>query len=298
MSNQNYKLVKRVLIIIMVANFLVALAKIVIGYIVKSASVSADGFHSISDGASNIIGLIGISFAIKPEDDDHPYGHEKYETIASMFIATLLVFISYNIIVNAVKKFITPTTLTISYESLIILIVTLIINIFVATYENKAGKKYNSQFLVADSIHTKSDIFVTIGVLITLVLIKLGAPPIIDPIVSFVVALFIIHAAYEIFVDNFSVLTDKVIFSEKEVVEILKEFKVVKNVHKIRSRGYHHHVFLDMHIRIDKDLSIDEAHKLVHKIEDTFKERMGKAVDVVIHVEPYLGNDDEVEYLS
>lgn len=298
MANPNYKLIKRVLIIIMVANFLVALSKIIIGYVVKSASVSADGFHSISDGASNIVGLVGISFAMKPVDEDHPYGHEKYETIASVFIATLLLFISYNIIVNALTRILSPTIMKISFESLIVLLLTLVINIFVATYENKAGKRYNSQFLIADSIHTKSDIFVTIGVLITLILIKFGAPPIIDPIVSFIVALFIIYSAYEIFVDNFSVLTDKVILTEGEVLEILNEFKQINNVHKIRSRGYHHHVFLDMHIRIDQDMSIDEAHKLVHKIEDTFKERMGKMVDVVIHVEPYLGNDGAVEYLE
>ena len=246
----------------------------------------ADGFHSVSDGASNIVGIIGIALASKPKDNEHPYGHKKFETIASMFIGTMLLFISFNVIKSSISKLLNPSSLEVSIESLIIIIITLFINIFVALYENKQGRKLNSQILIADSLHTKSDIFVSIGVLIALISIKLGLPVIVDTIASFVVALFIIYAAYEIFKENIYSLTDKVILDKEVVVDILEEFKDIKNVHNIRSRGYKDHVFLDMHIKVDSNLSVDEAHDLVHKIEDTLAYKLGKKIDVIIHVEP------------
>lgn len=246
----------------------------------------ADGFHSISDSASNIVGIIGIVMASKPKDTDHPYGHKKFETIASMFIGTMLLFISFNVIKSSINKLFNPSTLEVSIESLIIILIALFINIFVAFYENRQGQKLNSQLLIADSLHTKSDIFVSIGVLIALISVKLGLPPVIDTIASFIVALFILHASYEIFRDNLSSLTDKVILDEEVVVDILDEFDDIKNVHNIRSRGYKDYVFLDMHIKVDSNLSVDEAHNLVHKVEDTLSHRLGKKIDVIIHVEP------------
>lgn len=246
----------------------------------------ADGFHSISDSASNIVGIIGIVMASKPKDTDHPYGHKKFETIASMFIGTMLLFISFNVIKSSISKLFNPSTLEVSIESLIIILITLFINIFVAFYENRQGQKLNSQLLIADSLHTKSDIFVSIGVLIALISVKLGLPPVIDTIASFIVALFILHASYEIFRDNLSSLTDKVMLDEEVVFDILDEFDDIKNVHNIRSRGYKDYVFLDMHIKVDSNLSVDEAHNLVHKVEDTLSHRLGKKIDVIIHVEP------------
>lgn len=246
----------------------------------------ADGFHSVSDGASNIVGIIGIVLASKPKDKEHPYGHKKFETIASMFIGTMLLFISFNVIKTSISKLFTPSTLEVSVGSLSIILITLFINIFVAIYENKQGKKLNSQILISDSLHTKSDIFVSIGVLIALVCIKLGIPPIIDTIASFIVALFILHAAYEIFKENMSSLTDKVILDKEIICDILEEFNDIKDVHNIRSRGYKDYIFLDMHIKVDSNLSVDEAHNLVHMVEDVLGNKLGEKIDVIIHVEP------------
>lgn len=296
MINDNYIKIRKILYIILLANFFVAICKIIIGHITKSLSLLADGFHSLSDGASNIVGIISITLASKPEDKEHPYGHKKFETMASLIISAMLLFIVYNVMTNSISKIYHPQNLIISSESLIVLIVTLLINILVASYENSRGKKYNSSFLIADSIHTKSDIFVSIGVLVTLVSVKLGVPPIIDVIVSFIVAGFIIYAAYEIFLEAASVLTDKVILTEEEVKNVVLEFNKVKSVHKIRSRGYIDHIFLDMHILVDSNLNVDEVHKLVHEIEDRFKYKKKIDVDAVIHVEPYC--DEEMKEIK
>ena len=282
----DYKKVKIILLVLLGANIFVAISKILVGLAINSSSVMADGFHSISDGASNVVGIIGIVLASKPEDKEHPYGHKKFETMASMFIGTMLLFISFNVIKASVNKLFNQSNLEVSTGSLIIILITLFINIFVAIYENKQGKKLNSQILISDSLHTKSDIFVSIGVLIALVCIKLGIPPIIDTIASFIVALFILHAAYEIFKENMSSLTDKVILDKEIIYDILEEFNDIKDVHNIRSRGYKDYIFLDMHIKVDSNLSVDEAHRLVHMVEDVLGKKLGEKIDVIIHVEP------------
>lgn len=282
----NYKKVKLILLVLLVANVLVAVSKISVGLVINSSSVMADGFHSISDSASNIVGIIGIVLASKPEDKEHPYGHKKFETIASVFIGTMLLFISFNVIKSSISNLFNPLALEVSIESLIIILITLLINIVVAIYENKQGHKLNSQILIADSLHTRSDIFISIGVLIALISVKLGLPPIIDTIGSFVVSLFILHAAYEIFKDNLSSLTDKVILDKEVIQDILEEFNDIKDVHNIRSRGYKDYIFLDMHIKVDSNLSVDAAHELVHMVEDVLADKLGEKIDVIIHVEP------------
>jgi len=190
MNSNNYKKVKQVLWVILFANFAVALLKIIIGAMIKSSSMTADGFHSLSDGSSNIVGLIGIGLASKPIDKDHPYGHKKFEVLSGLFIAGMLLFIGLKIIFDSFSRFVSPIAPSITIESLVTLILTLLINIMVCTYENRVGKKLNSYILISDSLHTKSDIFVSVGVLVTLTGIKLGLPPIIDPITSYLVNIF------------------------------------------------------------------------------------------------------------
>lgn len=248
----------------------------------------ADGFHSISDSASNIVGIIGITLASKPKDSEHPYGHKKFETISSIIIGLMLLLLGFNVIKSSFYKIFNPSNLEITLQSLIVILITLFINIFVAIYENKQGYKLNSQILIADSLHTKSDIFVSIGVLFALISVKLGFPPLIDTIASFVVAFFILHASYEIIKDNLSSLTDKIMVEEDTIIDILKEFKEIKDIHNIRSRGHDDYIFIDMHIKVDSNLSVDEAHKLVHDIEYTLSNKLDKKIDIIIHVEPLI----------
>ncbi|MGG7214093.1 cation diffusion facilitator family transporter [Clostridium nigeriense] len=268
------------------ANLFVAISKIIVGSVINSSSVTADGLHSISDSASNIVGIIGITLASKPKDTEHPYGHKKFETISSIIIGLMLLLLGVNVIKTSISKLFNPSVLTITIESLIVILITLIINIFVAIYENKQGHKLNSQLLIADSLHTKSDIFVSIGVLIALLTVKLGLSPIIDTFASFIVAFFILHASYEIIKDNMSSLTDKNMVDEGVIINILKEFKAINDVHNIRSRGHHDYIFLDMHIKVDSSLNVDEAHTLVHDIENTLNKKLNKKIDLIIHVEP------------
>jgi len=282
--------IRKVLWIILCANFFVAAVKLMVGALIKSTSLTADGFHSLTDGSSNIVGLIGVRLAAKPVDKDHPYGHRKYETFAGLFIGVMLTIIGGRILYSAMVGFKNPKAPIVSPECLIALVITLIINILVAVIEYKQGRKLKSQVLVSDSLHTRSDIFISLGVIVTLVCIKLGLPAVIDPVASVIVVCFIFAAAWEIFKSCSDVLLDKAIIDDEKVLSVLSEFPEVKGVHKIRSRGTGKDIYVDMHILIEPDMSVENSHELIHKIEKKMQTEIDSNIQVITHIEPYYEN--------
>lgn len=282
-----YKKVRTVLWIILFANYLVAFLKISIGVIMKSNSMTADGIHSLSDGSSNIVGLIGIYFASKPVDNEHPYGHKKHEMIAGMFISIMLLVVGLKVIIEGITRLINPLEPDITLPYILILLLTIVINIMVSVYENKKGHKLNSQILISDSIHTKSDILVSFGVLVTLLCIKFGLPAIIDSIASFVIAGFIFYSAYKIFRDNSSILIDTAIVDTDQISEIANSFESIKDIHKVRSRGTKNDIYIDMHVMTEPDLSVEKSHELVHQLEIKIKEEINENAQIIVHLEPY-----------
>ena len=286
----------KVLYWILVANLIVASVKLVLGYIYGINSLTADGFHSLTDSFSNIVGIIGIKIASKPADENHPYGHQKFETIAGLAIGFVLLGIIVKILSSAVDAFINPVEMEVNIATIISLAATVVINVVVARIEYNAGKKLKSEILISDSVHTKSDIFISVGVLVTLVLTKfLGFPKILDPIVSIIIAIFILRAAIEIFKMTIGTLVDENIVDTEEIVNVLKAAdKRVLNIHKIRSRGRMDHYYIDLHIMVDPNLSVRDAHALNHKLEEALEAKYEKEVDLVCHIEPYEvdHNDD------
>src|SRR5690554_170264 len=285
--------VKRILWLILLANVLVASVKIVLGQVIKSSSMTADGFHSLTDGSANLVGLIAVFIAAKPVDENHPYGHKKFETLAGLLISVFLFFLGGNILFHAVRGFNNPVVPEITGASLLILLITLGINTIISVYELKAGERLGSNILIADSYHTRSDIYISLGVLITLAGIKLGLPAVIDSVVSLVVVVFIFHAAGEILLPTCGVLADQAVFDRSVIAKMVSEFAEVKDVHEIRSRGREDDRYIDLHIELDPAMSVEESHYLIHKIEYEIRTQIGVAVQVLIHVEPYrrsLGN--------
>ena len=282
-----YKKVKNILLFILVANLAVTVMKIVVGSLTNSSSVLADGFHSLSDSASNIVGIVGISIAARPKDKTHPYGHTKFEMLSSLFIGMMMVFIALKIVAEAILQIKNPESLNMTTISFVILIITLIINIIVTKYEYSVGKKVNSYILVSGSLHTKSDVYVSLGVLITLICIKLGFPVIIDKLVSFVVGIFILHGAYEIFKSTISILVDSAVIDENIIREIVVEFSEIKYIKNIRSRGCENDIYIDMDIMVEPDMTVEKSHELTHNIENTMREKLNKNIQVATHIEPF-----------
>ncbi|MBU4346672.1 MAG: cation diffusion facilitator family transporter [Candidatus Omnitrophica bacterium] len=282
----HYRRIRRILIYVLLLNWLVALAKILYGLSSHCASITADGMHSLSDGASNIIGIIGIIFASQPKDKDHPYGHKKYETFFSMGIAALLFIICFNLFKEGIGRIYNPVVPRIDIKSFLVMILTLGINFLVMNYELKKGRLLKSDILVADSMHTKADIFISISVIIALVAIRLGYT-IADPIVTIVIALFIAHTSLDILKYSANVLCDTVaIVDVKKIVAIVRGIKGVKACHKIRSRGRSDDIHLDLHVQVSPDMRMDEAHNISYSIEETIKKGIPGITDVVVHMEP------------
>lgn len=291
MKDKNYKKIQYILFVILILNIIVAVSKIVMGNVSKSSAMSADGFASLADGLSNVIAIVGVYLASKPEDEDHQYGHGKIEIITGLIIGLFLLYAAFNVVLEAIGKIKNPVDINISPLSLLVMLFTLVINIIVAYYEYKKGNELNSPILIADSLHTKSDIFVTVGVIIALILIRLGMPYILDPVASFVVSLMIFYTAYNVFKENINILIDVKIVDDKEVKNlVMTEYPCVKEMHKIRSRGTKNNVFMDMHIQVDPKMTVEESHRLMHNIERTIQKNIEENAHVIIHIKPYFNN--------
>ena len=278
--------IRRTLILVLVLNWAVALAKIIFGLASRCVSITADGFHSLSDGASNIVGLVGINIASQPTDKDHPYGHKKYETFFSLGIAMLLFLVAFNLFKEGMNRIYHPLTPEIDFKSFTVMLITLAINIWVMKYEYKKGKALRSDILVSDAMHTKADIFTSLSVIAALVMIKFGHP-IMDPIVTILISLFIVHAGYDIVKDSSRILCDTAaILDTKRIVNTVLGIEGVKTCHKIRTRGRPDDIYVDLHVQVNSDMRMDDAHKISYRIEEAIKKAVPEVTDVVVHMEP------------
>lgn len=282
----HYKKVRKVLIWVLLLNWLVAAAKIILGLFSRSSSITADGFHSLSDGTSNLIGLIGINLACHPKDEKHPYGHRKFETLFSLSIAALLFFVAFNLAKEGISRINHPVTPDINFLSFTLMAVTLGINIGVMLYENKKGRQLKSDILIADSLHTRADIFTSLTVIISLLAVKLGYP-VFDPIATIVIALFIAIAGFGILKEGSQVLCDAVVIGDIESIEnIVLGVRGVKSCHKIRTRGRPDDIYIDLHVQLRADTHLDVAHKISYSIEDAIKKAIPEVAEVLVHLEP------------
>ena len=280
-----YNTVKRVLLGVLVLNLAVALSKLVYGWYTNSLSMVSDGFHSLFDATSNVIGVVGIILASRPPDPDHPYGHSKFETFSSLAIAVLLFVTCFEILQSAWGRFLNPTVPDITILSFLVMGVTIAVNITVSWYENRRGQELGSSILIADSMHTRSDIYSSLVVIGGFVLIKLGFTQA-DPVISLIIVILIARMGLKIIRESSDVLLDRAPISEERIREVVSQLDPVKECHRIRSRGVASEIYVDLHITLDACYSINEAHQIAHQAEDKLKTSIPGVKDVVVHVDP------------
>jgi cation diffusion facilitator family transporter len=284
--NDRYASVGRVLVRVLLLNLTVALAKLGFGYFSGAVSVLSDGFHSLIDASSNVVGLIGIRAASQPPDEDHPYGHRKYETVAStvfMGFAALVVLEvlrnAYNHLSGGVPEH------SITLASFAVMLVTVAVNLFVIWYETREGKRLSSEMLLADAMQTRADVWSSLTVIVALVGARLGYP-LLDPLAALVVAAFIAYGGYQIFHTTTGILSDRVVMLDKDVELVVMSVPGVLGCHQIRTRGSEDHVFLDLHVWLPAEMRLDEAHHLSHIVKDKLMARYPQIGDAIIHIEP------------
>ena len=281
-----YKEVARVLIRVFALNLAVALAKIIFGYSSGAISVLSDGFHSLTDGASNVVGLVGVYAARQPPDADHPYGHRKYETVAASVVTLFLLLVVIEVLRNAVDNLTGRTSAhEITFGSFAVMLVTVVINLFVVMYESREGNRLGSEVLLVDATQTRGDVWSSLTVIGALVGARAGLP-VLDPLAALVVAAFIAFSGYKVAQTTTRILSDRIVMAESDLMKVVMSVPGVLGCHQIRTRGSSDHVFLDLHVWLPSAMPLVDAHALSHVVKDRLIARYPQIADAIIHIEP------------
>jgi len=281
-----YSSVARVLGRVLILNLVVAAAKIVFGYASGAISILSDGFHSLTDAASNVVGLVGVGAADRPPDADHPYGHRKYETVAAAAVNVFLLLVIIEVLRNAFNHLTgrsQPPRIT--GASFAVMIVTAAINLIVVFYESRAARRLGSEILLADATQTRSDVWSALTVIAALAGARAGLP-ILDPLAALVVAGFIGYAGFQVARATTGILSDRIVIGDADIERVVMSVPGVVGCHQIRTRGATDHVFLDLHIWLPADMRLTEAHRLSHVVKDRLISRYPQIADAIIHIEP------------
>lgn len=278
--------IKRVLWVVLLLNLVVACAKFFYGLYSQTISMQADGIHSMFDSAGNIVGLIGMAMASRPADYDHPYGHAKFETYASVVIGVLLLFAAYTVGRTAVLNLMEGTTSArVTGASFIVMIGTLVVNLVVTTWEHRESKRLGSEILAADARHTLSDVLVSLGVIASLIFVDLGYE-LMDPIMSLIVACFILYTAFQVFKQAGATLSDKARIPPVDIARVAEGIARVKDCHCVRTRGSEAEVYVDLHILLDGNTTVTNAHKTANAVSEAVRKAFPQVMDVIVHIEP------------
>jgi cation diffusion facilitator family transporter len=261
--------------------------KAVVGILTNSLGIISEALHSGLDLVAAATTVYAVRVSGRPPDADHHYGHGKYETLASMAIAVALFLISFELITNSIHKLVHQELINpvANLGSFLVMGVTLAVNIGVMRYELKKGRELHSDFLVADSLHTGSDIFSSIMVIISLVSVRLGLP-IIDVITGIIIALLIAYIGVGILKHSSRVLTDYAVIDVQEICASVSDLKEIVGCHRIRTRGRSDDIHVDLHVTVDKNMSVGKAHELSTAIEKRIRERFPGTTDVIVQIEP------------
>jgi cation diffusion facilitator family transporter len=279
--------VRRVLLGLLGANLAVVVAKAYIGVVSGSLAVWGDALHSSVDSLYNVLGLIVVRVAAREPDEDHPYGHGKFETLGALAIVVFLSITCFELVRNAVQKLLGGGhTIVVTDLGLVVLLATLGVNVLVAWYENRRGHELSSELLIADAAHTRTDVFITIGVLMGVLFARRGATWV-DPVVAIVVAALIVRVAYQIFARTVPVLVDERAIPERAIRHAAQEIDGVKRAYGIRSRGGRGAGvrYAEVTIAVDREANVEVAHAIADRVEERLKRDLELSA-VTVHVEP------------
>lgn len=285
-QRENTPAVRRVLIVTLVLNLVVAVAKIAYGWATGALAIRADGMHSVTDSFNNVVALVALWLASRPPDPEHPYGHRKFEFLAAGGIGVTLLVVAFDVLSDAVSRITGSHRLPeLDERAYWVLGGTLVVNAFVATYEYRRGHALDSPLLKSDALHTRSDVFVTLGVLVSVWFTRRGLAAA-DLTAAIVVAGFIAWAGVSVLRENIRYLADAAPVDAARVVRIATAIDGVEKAHNVRSRGGPGHVFIDLHIHVAPGLTVERAHDISHEVIDAIKAELEGVTDVTVHTEP------------
>ena len=273
-----------------VVNIVLALLKIISGNIFRSVSLISDGLNSLSDLITNILVIIGLKVGENPEDKEHPFGHGKIESVFSVIIGTFIMITAFDIIKeNIMGIFQMKGEVITSSMPVIITVIVIIIKVFQLIFMKNNTKDYRGALINSLLEDYKADIVISISVLAGILLSKIN--PVFDVFVGISVAIYIMYSGYNLIKDNALILLDS---QDEELLENvrkdLSEFDEIENAHDFRMTTSGKNIYLFIDVRMDKSLTIDEAHEITNKISKFIKHKYKNIKRVLIHAEPVYNN--------
>ncbi|HVD33232.1 MAG TPA: cation diffusion facilitator family transporter [Gemmatimonadales bacterium] len=277
--------VRRVLGGILVANIVVVVIKFTVGFDTNSLAVFGDALQSSVDSANNLIGIFVVRVAAKAPDEDHPYGHAKFETLGALLIALLLALSIFELVRGAVARLMSGAPpLNVSSTALALLVFTLAVNIGVVWFEGRAARRLRSDLLLADALHTRTDVFITLGVLGGLALARAGLAWA-DPALALIVAVLVGRAGYQILRRAIPSLVDERAFDQTTIQRVAEGVDGVMSAYAIRSRHGGDRRFAELTIAVDGAADVASAHRIADQVEGRLRDSL-HLDEVTVHVEP------------
>ena len=282
-------------IVCIFSNLFLFVIKFVIGTIVHSVSIQADGVNNLTDAGSNIISILSFHLANKPADKDHPFGHERTETIASLFVGILILVLGFETAKESISKVIHPGSIDFRIASVIILLISIIVKFWMYAYNKKLSKTYDSSLLEATALDSISDVCGTTAVLVSTLL----SPVLhfnLDGYMGIVVSGIILYGAYGLLRDMINSLIGEAPDPElvHNIVDMIMAHPAILGVHDMMLHNYGpNKIFASAHVEVDSSKDIFETHDHIDNIEREVKKNMN--IDLVLHMDPVKVNDPETE---
>jgi len=292
--------IRNVTLIGSVVNLLLTVGKIIAGIVGKSSAMVADGVHSLSDLVTDIIVLVFIRVSGKERDSNHKYGHGKYETFATMLISFALMIVGIGILWTGAKKVLDSINGVIieqpGYIALYAALISIITKEGLYWYTKIIGVKVNSQAMVANAWHHRSDAFSSIGTALGISgAILLGEKwRVLDPIAGIIVSFFILKVAWDIANPSIKELLESSLpeKTENDILGIIKNTSGVKGFHNLRTRKIGDIFAIEVHIKVDKELTVESSHQIATQVEKSLRDKFGNQSHIGIHIEPYYELND------
>ncbi len=277
-------------------NMVLTVLKIIAGFLGKSTAMIADGIHSLSDFITDLFVIVFIGISGKEKDEDHRYGHGKYETFATLLISLALIFVGIGIFWSGLSKIIQVINGGVleqpTYLALFAAIISIISKEALFWYTKIAGDRINSSAVIANAWHHRSDAFSSIGTALGISgAIFLGETwRILDPIAGVIVSFFILKVAFELGMPSIHELLEKSLpqETEKSIIETIEAHPDVIFQHNLKTRKIGNIFAIDVHIKLDKDISFVKSHDVATEIEVSLREKFGEKTVTNIHTEPYV----------
>ena len=291
--NRDYRAIRRVLIVSLLVNVLAMAIKLGVGIATGALSLIADGLDTLFDAAANIVGLYAVRIGEQPPDEDHPYGHRKFETVAALLIAAFLFIAAWEVTTGAIERLLNPVEVDVNVWAIAAVAVAGGMQGIIGFWELRKGRELKSEILIADGRHALTSLFVSAGVLVGLLAVAAGFWWA-DPIVALSIAILIVKIGIDTIRENIPALVDEAPLDSVAIGRIVGDVHGVESYHRIRSRGTADHIAIDLHVRVAPNLAMPAA----NAISDEVRRRLltvPHVDDVTVHIEAERGAESATD---